>query len=194
MRIRGLTLGFAAALVAGCTSDQRAPLPTSFEARIPLFAQSAEAGGNLSTHLDGDGEVPQRPSKGQGEALLRISDDGLSVSYKLIATNLDNVFMAHLHMAAEGVNGPIVVWLFPSTTPNVTGPLGAGRFTGVLAEGSFTAANFTGPLATHPMSDLLAAIRAGNIYANVHTNDGVDGVNTGPGDFPGGEIRGQIKH
>jgi hypothetical protein len=26
----------------------------------------------------------------------------------------------------------------------------------------------------------------------VHTNDGVDGPNTGPGDFPGGEIRGQL--
>jgi hypothetical protein len=28
----------------------------------------------------------------------------------------------------------------------------------------------------------------------VHTNDGTDGVNTGPGDFPGGEIRGQLDH
>jgi CHRD domain len=194
MRIRGLTLGFAAALVGGCTSDQRAPLPTSFEARIPLFAQSAEAGGNLNTHLDGDGEVPQRPSKGQGEAILRISDDGLSVHYKLMATNLDNVFMAHIHMAAEGVNGPIVVWLFPSTAVGVQGPKGAGRFTGVLAEGDFTAANLTGPLAGKTLADLFAAINAGNAYANVHTDDGVDGPNTGPGDFPGGEIRGQIKH
>jgi hypothetical protein len=28
---------------------------------------------------------------------------------------------------------------------------------------------------------------------NVHTNDGVDPINTGAGDFPGGEIRGQIR-
>jgi hypothetical protein len=27
----------------------------------------------------------------------------------------------------------------------------------------------------------------------VHTNDGVPPPNTGPGDFPGGEIRGQIR-
>jgi hypothetical protein len=33
---------------------------------------------------------------------------------------------------------------------------------------------------------------AGNAYVNVHTNDGVDPTNTGAGDFPGGEIRGQI--
>jgi hypothetical protein len=28
----------------------------------------------------------------------------------------------------------------------------------------------------------------------VHTNDGVPPINTGPGDFPGGEIRGQIRY
>jgi hypothetical protein len=28
---------------------------------------------------------------------------------------------------------------------------------------------------------------------NVHTNDGIDPTNTGAGDFPGGEIRGQIR-
>src|SRR5262249_21762909 len=35
--------------------------------------------------------------------------------------------------------------------------------------------------------------RGGNTYVNVHTNDGVPPANTGPGDFPGGEIRGQIR-
>ncbi len=72
------------------------------------------------------------------------------------------------------------------------GPFGSGRHDGVLAEGTFTAANFVGPLAGHPMWDLIAAVEAGNAYVNVHTNDGQDGVNTGPGDFPGGEIRGQL--
>jgi len=71
-------------------------------------------------------------------------------------------------------------------------PNGGGRHDGVLAEGTFTAANFIGPLANQPMSALLAAMDAGNAYVNVHTNDGVAPTNTGPGDFPGGEIRGQI--
>jgi hypothetical protein len=39
--------------------------------------------------------------------------------------------------------------------------------------------------------DVVAAVESGNAYVNVHTNDGVDPPNTGPGDFPGGEIRGQ---
>jgi hypothetical protein len=32
----------------------------------------------------------------------------------------------------------------------------------------------------------------GHAYVNLHTNDGVDGTNTGAGDFPGGEIRADI--
>jgi hypothetical protein len=42
-------------------------------------------------------------------------------------------------------------------------------------------------------ADVLANIRAGNTYVNVHTNDGVDPANSGPGDFPAGEIRGQLQ-
>jgi hypothetical protein len=39
---------------------------------------------------------------------------------------------------------------------------------------------------------LVAEMRAGLAYVNVHTNDGLAPTNTGPGDFPGGEIRAQI--
>jgi hypothetical protein len=146
---------------------------------------------NFGTHLKGQFEVPVRDTNAQGQAMFRLSDDGQSIDYKLNAANIDNAFMAHIHMAPAGTNGPIVVWLYPSTAP-VPGPLGQGRFDGVLAEGTFTAANFVGPLTGMPMSALLDAIEAGNAYVNIHTNDGVDGTNTGPGDFPGGEVRGQL--
>src|SRR5919201_4923988 len=155
-------------------------------------AALAAFNGNVGTHLKGRYEVPLRNTNAQGEAIFRVSDDGNSVAYKLIASNIDNAFMAHIHMAPSGVNGPIVVWRYPSTAP-VPGPAGTGRHDGVLAEGTFTAANLVGPLAGHPLSDLPAAIQAGNAYVNVHTNDGVDGTNTGPGDFPGGEVRAQIE-
>jgi hypothetical protein len=147
--------------------------------------------GNVGTHLKGRYELPLRNTNEQGQAIFRISDDGQSVDYKLIASNIDNAFMAHIHMGPSTANGPIVVWLYPSTTP-VPGPLGSGRHDGVLAEGTFTAANLVGPLAGHPLSDLIDAIESGNAYANVHTNDGQGDINTGPGDFPGGEIRGQL--
>jgi hypothetical protein len=35
-------------------------------------------------------------------------------------------------------------------------------------------------------------MRGGQAYVNLHTNDGVGVTNTGPGDFPGGEIRANI--
>ncbi len=40
---------------------------------------------------------------------------------------------------------------------------------------------------------VVEAVRNGDAYVNVRTNDGVDPPDTGPGDFPGGEIRGQIE-
>ena len=158
--------------------------------RVPLFERSG-GGNNLGTHLDGDDENPPRPSQAQGQAIFRISDDGQSVAYTLIAANIDNAFMAHIHLAPAGVNGPIVEWLFPSTVP-VPGPTGAGRFDGVLASGTFTAANLVGPLANHPLSELISAMRNGGAHVNIHTDDGIAPPNTGPGDFPGGEIRGQL--
>jgi hypothetical protein len=154
-------------------------------------ATFAAFNGNVGTHLKGRFEVPLRDTDAQGQAIFRVSDDGSSVDYKLIASNIDNAFMAHIHLGAPDATGPIVVWLYPSTAP-VPGPLGSGRHDGVLAEGTFTAANLVGPLAGHPLSDLLDAIQSGNAYVNVHTNDGVGATNTGPGDFPGGEIRGQL--
>ena len=163
----------------------------SLAATATVFADSL----NFRTHLSADQEVMPigivNNSRAQGQAIFKLSQDGTELHYKLIAANIENAFMAHIHLGPVGVNAPIVVWLFPSTAP-VPGPLGAGRRDGVLAEGTITAANFVGPLAGHPLSDLIDAIQAGNTYVNVHTNDGVGPVNTGPGDFPGGEIRGQL--
>ena len=104
-----------------------------------------------------------------------------------MSRSIDNVTASHIHLGVAGVNGPVVVFLAGNFVP------GGGRLQGVLAEGIITAANFTGPLAGMDFSVLVAAFRAGGTYVNVHTNDGVDPANTGAGDFPGGEIRGQIR-
>jgi hypothetical protein len=145
---------------------------------------------NSSIHLAGEFEFPMRDTQAQGQAIFQIAKDGQSVEYRLIASNIENVFMAHIHVGAPGANGPISVWLHPSTVPDMPGPLGAGRHDGVLATGMFTAADFVGPLQGRPMSDLISLLQNGGAYVNVHTNDGVAPTNTGPGDFPGGEIRG----
>ena len=141
---------------------------------------------NWSDHLTGAQEVPARATQAQGQAIFHLSDDGQSISYRLIATNIDNVRQAHIHLGQAGANGNIVVFLYGAV------PAGGGRQSGVLATGTITAANLINDLANKPLADLVAAMRSGNAYVNVHTDDGVAPPNTGPGDFPGGEIRAQI--
>lgn len=161
--------------------------PVSPDYAAPLVVTAVKTDAPLSsTHLAGDHEIPARETTAQGQVLFKIADDELSMTYKLIASNIDNVVASHIHIGSPTVNGPVVVFLFGTV------PAGGGRHDGVLAEGTITAANLVGPLAGMPFSALLAEIRAGNTYVNVHTNDGVAPTNTGPGDFPGGEIRGQI--
>jgi hypothetical protein len=152
-------------------------------------AVALAASRNFGTHLNGDNEVPVRATNAQGEARFKLAEDGQSLHYKLNIANIENVFMAHLHLGPADTAGPIVVWLYPSRPPAQPLP---GRTQGTLAEGDITAADLIGPLAGQPLSALLAAIEAGNVYVNVHTNDFVDPANTGPGDFPAGEIRGQL--
>jgi hypothetical protein len=127
-----------------------------------------------------------RVTNAQGQANFQLSKDGTELSYRLNVANIENVVQAHIHLGASGANGPIVVFLFGPVAP------GGGRTNGGLATGTITSANLINDLAGQPLSALVEAMRAGNTYVNVHTNDGVGAINTGPGDFPGGEIRGQI--
>lgn len=195
---RAALLLVGSTLVVACTSE--APRPTA-PLQVPVFSQSATSpnanGGNFGTPLSAAEEVMPagvvNTSNARGSAIFQLNAEGTELSYKLIVANIENVFMAHIHRGPAGSNAPIVVWLYPSTTPT-PGPFGAGRIDGVIAEGTITAANFVGPLAGQPLSVLLADLTNGNAYVNVHTNDGVAPVNTGPGDFPGGEIRGQVEH
>ena len=138
-----------------------------------------------SAVLNGGNEIPANESLGRGSAIFELNSDGTELSYRLIASNIDNIVAAHIHVGAADVNGPVVAFLFGNV------PAGGGRHNGVLSTGTITAANLVGPLAGQPLSALIAEMNAGNTYTNVHTNDGVAPPNTGPGDFPGGEIRGQ---
>lgn len=150
-----------------------------------LAATSVQAQtSNYRTHLTGGQEVPPRDTQAQGQAVLQRKEGG-ALDFRLIVANIDNVRAAHIHCGAAGVNGPVGVTLF-------TGG-GLGPVNGVLASGTITAPDATTACPWTTIDDVIAAIEAGNAYVNVHTNDGVDPPNTGPGDFPGGEIRGQLR-
>jgi hypothetical protein len=141
---------------------------------------------NFFAHLSGEEEVPSRETRAVGQAVFHLSRDGAALEYQLIVATIENVVAAHIHVGAVGVNGPVVAFLAGPF------PAGGGRVDGVLAEGTITAADLVGPLAGQPLSALVDAMEAGDTYVNVHTNDGIGLPNTGPGDFPGGEVRGQI--
>jgi hypothetical protein len=151
-----------------------------FVSTWPAVAQPPEVR-NFVAHLSGDEEVPPRDTLAQGQAIFHLNSDG-TVDYQLIVATIENVVVAHIHCGAPGMNGPVRVFLFGPVPP------GGGRTDGVLAEASFDPNGITCPDGT----PLLDAMRAGDTYVNVHTNDGVAPDNTGPGDFPGGEVRGQI--
>lgn len=123
-------------------------------------------------HLSGDQQVPPVSTTAQGVAIFWVSPDGKQLHYYLLVANLKNAKMAHIHLGNTGQNGPVVAPLFDSMTPVST--------TGVLATGMITASQLEGPLAGHPLSDLLAAMATGGAYVNVHTTQ-----------HPDGEIRGQ---
>lgn len=134
---------------------------------------------NFRTHLSGGEEVPPVATRAQGQAIFQLAADGTSLRFQLIVANIENVTQAHIHLGPLGVNGPVVAWLYPSAPPPV---LIEGRSQGVLSAGVITAANLVGPLGGQTLADLIEAMEAGNTYVNVHTSQ-----------FPGGEIRGQIR-
>jgi hypothetical protein len=160
------------------------------------FETSARGGGagagvphNHRTHLSGKEEVPVRDTNAQGQAIFQVSRDAVSVSFRLIASNIENILQAHIHCGAAGVNGPILVWLYPAppSPPMVT--LIPGRHDGVLSTGTFDTSHVIArpdsaacPGGVASLEDVLAKVRAGQAYVNVHTTQ-----------FPPGEIRGQIE-
>jgi hypothetical protein len=172
--------------LAACTDATPTAVLPLFDVS-PAMGVVANEGKNAGVPLSGAEEVPVRQTRARGAAVFHLSDDGTALSYKLIVANIQNVVQSHIHIGAAGANGPIGVFLYGLV------PSGGGRINGVIAEGTITAANFIGPLTGVGMDVLMDHILSGNAYVNVHTNDGVDPTNTGAGDFPGGEIRGQIR-
>lgn len=149
------------------------------------FASASNDQRNFKAHLSGAEEVPARDTLARGQAVFQLSGDGTELRFTVIVAGIENVFASHIHCGPAGVNGPVGVTLF-------AGAPGGGRFDGVLARGAATAPDPGNSCGWTTLASVVAALRSGDTYVNVHTNNGVAPPNTGPGDFPGGEIRGQV--
>lgn len=152
-------------------------------AALPALADN---GRNYVAHLSGGNELPAPvDTAAQGQAIFHFEEDehgnAVALEYKLIVANVENVTMAHIHVAPVGqLSGPPAVWLYPAAPPPSLIP---GRSDGVLAEGTATAANLVGPvIGGQTLDDLRTAIEQGRAYVNVHTTQ-----------YPAGEVRGTIR-
>jgi hypothetical protein len=119
--------------------------------------------------LSGSQEVPPNTSTAKGWAWFKPM--GETVGYKVNASGIEKVTMAHIHNAKSGENGDPVAML------QIAKPGGP-----TLAEGNITASDLMGSLAGKSISDLVAKMQSGETYVNVHTDAN-----------PNGEIRGQIE-
>lgn len=136
---------------------------------------------------------------GTGTFRAAISRDESEIDYALTFKDLEgDVRQAHIHIGHPQNQGGIVLWLCDSdanpspsaSTPACTSSdpanLRAGRVTGTLTAADVqtqTANGIVGATATTPgeFAEVLALIRAGKTYVNVHTTK-----------FPPGEIRSQL--
>ena len=114
-----------------------------------------------------------------GDLKLKLEPDGQSIRYDLkITDTITNVLQAHLHLEQNpNRTGGIVVWLYPAGPPAQLIP---GETDGRLARGVITPASLVGPLAGQ-WDAFIAALQAGTIYSNVHTQAN-----------PAGEIRDNV--
>jgi hypothetical protein len=181
----------AAAIATACSGSTPAgPGPVAGGSTNTTDAKPSGVPRNWVTHLAGRHEIPARDTNAQGQIKFQLNAEGTVLSYRLISSNIENIVQSHIHVGPVDDNGPISVFLFGPVAPN------GGRHNGILAEGEITDETpilNSGQTGVATFAELIEAMDAGNTYVNVHTNNGAAPANEGPGDFPGGEIRGQIK-
>ena len=151
---------------------------------VRAYAKDKDPGREFRADLRGLNEVPVTLSAAQGTLTLTINDTDTSVHFLLEYSGLQTTVSAsHIHVAQPDVNGGVTVF-FCGTVPAGFPARAACPGNGTV-EGDFTAADVIAltsqQLEVNNLPKLLAAIRAGTTYGNLHTSTS-----------PAGEIRGQI--
>ena len=121
----------------------------------------------------------------------KLSDDGTSIHYVLSYSGLEGtVQQAHVHFGKAGINGGVSFFLCgtgpgPANRPPATAPATPDCPQSGTVEDDIVAADVIGPagqgIEVGNLPEILAAMRAGHAYANVHSSK-----------WPGGEIRAQL--
>ena len=153
-------------------------------ALVPTVAQGQE-GRRFGARLVSYEEVPALSNAAEGTFNMLIDSTDSSFDFELTYSGISGTgaTQSHIHLGQKGVIGGITVFFCTNLNngPAGTPPCPAnGTVTGTI-----TAANVIGPagqgISAGEFTELLNAIRAGAVYANVHSAL-----------FPPGEIRGQL--
>ena len=161
-------------------------------AAFVALSAAALAQVNIRELLTGYEEVPSVSTAAQGQFNARIRGD--EIEWQLSYSDLEGaVQQAHIHFGQTGVNGGIVVFLCtnlgngptgtqscPNPPANISGRIFAADVSPNIAA---TAPARAQGINTGQIEELIAAMRAGATYVNVHTAT-----------WPGGEIRSQIEN
>lgn len=156
----------------------------------------------MNVRLSGFGEVPVISTTGKGTFKATIDPVSGNIDYTLTYSGLQGkVTQSHIHIGPPQNTGGIAVWLCQTTTnaapvttpPSVvpTCPDPSGTVTGTI-----TAGHVIGPTAqlitAGQLDEVVAAMKAGLAYVNVHTGPNTTSTPPSPG-VPAGEIRGQFR-
>ena len=157
-------------------------------AGLALCAGAASADGppEMRAQLSGYHEVPAVSSKAGGQFRMRIDRQDATITWELRYEGIETaVQQAHIHFGQHSVNGGISVFLCSNLGNGPAGTPACPQAQPATLSGTITASQVIGPgaqgLAASEFDELLAAIRSGVTYVNVHSTQ-----------FPGGELRGQI--
>jgi hypothetical protein len=135
---------------------------------------------HFSASLAGANEVPPINSAGTADFDMTIRDGMITFSLSFSGLS-SNLVVSHLHFAPTKVAGGVMIFLCGGGGQPACPATTSGNITGTI-----TAANVTGPtgqgIAAGDLDSALEAVRDDLSYANMHTTN-----------FPGGEIRGNVK-
>jgi CHRD domain len=124
----------------------------------------------FTAQLSGASETPAVKTAATGTVTLTVDETAQTIGYTVTVSKISDVTGAHIHLGKAGASGPPAVSLLSKP---VTGPVN-----GSLATGIVTAKDLMGG---RTFADVVAQIRTGDAYVNVHTKA-----------HPAGEIRGQL--
>ncbi|HEU4693118.1 MAG TPA: CHRD domain-containing protein [Vicinamibacterales bacterium] len=164
-------------------------LPTRALALSVLAVTPLASAQEIVAGLNSYREVPSVSSRAEGHFNAVIDRRAGTITYELSYSGLQGtVQQAHIHVGQRSVNGAVSVFLCQTeASPDPTGLAPQCPQRGKVA-GMVQAANMIeGPIvnqgiAPGQFNELIAAIREGVAYVNVHSTK-----------FPGGEVRGQLR-